>query len=49
MPPFLYTLCREEDVLTKTRLQDIKLLKTLHVKMIADLMVENKKIKYGIA
>lgn len=36
------------DLLNKSRSQDIQLLKTLRVKYIFDLMLENKKVKYGM-
>ena len=36
----------ENDRMTKTRLEDVKLLKSLKISLISDLMVENKKTKY---
>jgi myotubularin-related protein 14 len=36
----------ENDRMTKTRLEDVKLLKSLRISLISDLMVENKKTKY---
>ncbi|XP_046839526.1 myotubularin-related protein 14-like isoform X2 [Xenia sp. Carnegie-2017] len=38
----------EWDLLHRSRIQDIQLLKTLRVKYIFDLMLENKKVKYGM-
>lgn len=38
----------EWDLLHRSRIQDIQLLKMLRVKYIFDLMLENKKVKYGM-
>ena len=44
--PTLATACSENDVLTRTRMEDVRLLKALRVSLISDLMLENKKQKY---
>ena len=38
----------DNDLFDRIRGQDIKLLKTLKVKYICDLMVEKKKVKFGM-
>ncbi|GIY90720.1 myotubularin-related protein 14 [Caerostris extrusa] len=42
------SLSRNAPLFTELRSQDIKLLKELSVNYICDLMVENKKVKYGL-
>lgn len=47
---FLLLLCRNGDsqLFDKVRGHDIKLLRYLSVRYICDLMVENKKVKFGL-
>lgn len=44
----LLAVRREWVWLSRVRGQDVKLLKALGVGLICDLMVENKKVKYGL-
>lgn len=49
-PPPTTILCRNGDsqLFDKVRGHDIKLLRYLSVRYICDLMVENKKVKFGL-
>lgn len=40
--------CREWVLLNRVRGQDVQLMKKLDVSLICDLMVEKKKLKYGL-
>jgi hypothetical protein len=44
----MFSYFSEWDLVHKSRTQDIQLLKALRVKYIFDLMLENKKVKYGM-
>lgn len=45
----IYSDCyREWALLSKVRGQDVQLMKALNVSLICDLMVEKKKLKYGV-
>ena len=45
---FLFFCSGDHDLFDRIRGQDIRLLKTLKVKYICDLMVEKKKVKFGM-
>ena len=40
--------CREWILLNRVRGQDVQLMKKLDISLICDLMVEKKKLKYGL-
>ena len=40
--------CREWILLNRVRGQDVQLMKMLDISLICDLMVEKKKLKYGV-
>lgn len=50
LPPLLHAPARngESQLFDKVRGHDIKLLRYLSVRYICDLMVENKKVKFGL-